>query len=81
MNDYKEIEEKIKQFVLEELEVAKKFYKNDTRGILNCRGIAFGALQFATNNLFPCYNNGLAMWWEKEPWEEFNKLIRGDKNE
>lgn len=79
--DYEMIEKKVKDFVLENLESAKKYYKNDTQGILICRGIAFGALMFATNNLFPCYNTKLSMWWEKEAWEEFNKLIRGDENE
>ena len=79
--DYEMIEEKVKDFILENLKSAKKYYKNDTQGILNCRAIAFGALQFATNNLFPSYNIDLAKWWEEEAWNEFDKLMRGDENE
>lgn len=79
--DYEMIEKKVKNFVLDELEDAKKFHKNNNQGILICRSIAYGALQFAANNLFPCYNHDLGMWWEKEVWKEFNKLMRGDENE
>lgn len=75
--DYELIEEKVKDFVLENLESAKKYYKNDTQGILNCRAIAYGALQFATNNLFPCYNDDLVDWWEEEIWEKFTNLAEG----
>lgn len=74
--DYNTIEQKVKDFILNELEIAKR-HKGDTKMILNGRAIAFGALQFATNNLFPCYNTDLAEWWEKEIWEKFTNLAEG----
>ena len=68
------IEKELKKFVIEQYESAKK-YKNDISP-LTYRAIAFGALQFGINNLFPKYNKNLADWWEREMWDKFTKLIR-----
>ncbi len=71
------IEKKVKDFILNELEDARKYCKNNTQAVLNHRAIAYGALQFATNNLFPCYNDDLVDWWEKGVWEKFTDLAEG----
>lgn len=70
--DYEKIENDVKNFILNELEAAKK-YPNMA---FDCRAIAFGALQFANNYLFPSYNYDLANWWQKKIWEQFNKLYK-----
>ena len=74
--DYTMIENKVKAFVLEELEDAKKHPKIAH----NCMTIAYGALQFATNNLFPAYNNDLVNWWQNEIWIEF-MAIKENEND
>ena len=66
---------KVKNFVLHELEEAKK---NPFSNVLVIRSIAFGAVFFATNDLFDTYNDDLADWWDKEILPQFNKMIRGD---
>ena len=58
------IEERLKNFVLDQL---KEAYTAETKeDALKIRGIAFGALLFTVNNLFPDYNEELANWWNEE---------------
>lgn len=64
--NYKEIEEELKAFILNELKTAKKYPEHR----FNCRGIAYGALQFTINHLMP-NNKDLADWWENEIWPQF----------
>lgn len=63
---------KVKEFVLDELRQAMD-YPNDA---LNSRGIAFGAVFFATNNLYTEYNKELADWWDNDILPLFNTIIR-----
>ena len=67
------MEEKVKIFILETLNYANMNPQN----ALNYRGIAYGALQFATNNCFSEYNEDLAKWWDNEIYPLFTQLIRG----
>ena len=58
------IEKKLKEFVLDQLREA---YTAETKeDALKIRGIAFGAVLFAINNLFPDYNEELANWWDEK---------------
>ena len=68
-----ELTNKIKEFVLEELDDIKN-YKCEAR---IARSIAFGVVFFATNYLYDTYNKELADWWDKEMLPQFNKKIRG----
>lgn len=64
--DYNMIEEKVKAFCENQLKEAKKIASLEfttKSSIRYCRAIAYGAVQFATNNLFPSYNVDLANWW------------------
>jgi len=70
-NDYDVIEIKVKDFVNEELSDALKY--NTLEDARKCRAIAYGAVQFAINNLFPCYNDDLANWWEDEAYPKFTE--------
>ncbi len=58
------IEEKLKGFVLDLLKEAHA--EKTKEDAVKIRGIAFGAVLFAVNNLFPDYNEELADWWDKE---------------
>lgn len=73
---YAQIENNVKQFVMKELAKAKKANNNPTINVLNCKAVAYGALQFASNYCFPCYNYDLAEWWVKEVCPEFQKLLQ-----
>lgn len=73
MNDYENIEKKVKRFVLEKYESAVK-YAETASDVYRSRAIAYGALQFSINNLFPCYNDDLAKWWG-EQLDKFNQLV------
>lgn len=57
--DYEQIEANVKEFVFNELKLAKKY----PQGAENCRAIAYGAVQFACDYCFPSYNVDLASWW------------------
>ena len=70
-NEYELIEIKVKNFVNEELTSALKC--DNIEDARNCRAIAYGAVQFAINNLFPCYNDDLANWWDNEVHPKFTK--------
>ena len=59
--DYDMIERKVKDFILNQLRDAKN-YACSVESVRNYRAIAFGALDFACNNLFPAYNEDLADW-------------------
>lgn len=71
MYDYDDVERMVKIFINEQYNDAKRM-PNTAR---NCRAIAYGALQFATNYLFPCYNNDLAIWWREEMKPKFTELM------
>ena len=71
---YERIEKDVKNFILNELKAAKEHPDM----ALNCRAIAFGALQFASNYLFPSYNYDLVNWWEEEIWEQFTNCIKNN---
>lgn len=73
MNEYDVIERKIKKFVNEMIEDAVAAKNRDAvRGRIN---MAYGAILFAANNLFPCYNNDLAHWWENEARPIFYRIL------
>ena len=78
MDMYETIENKVKEFAIKEFEQAV-LYAETAEDVLKCRAIAYGAIQFAVNNLFPTYNKKLAEWWDK-CWNEFNKLMVDKKN-
>lgn len=73
--DYKMIENKVKEFCESEYKDAKRYSIMTPELIKNKRAIAYGAVHFATNNLFPCFNNELSDWWNDEMWHKFQKLI------
>ena len=72
-SERKNLENKVKDFVLMELNDAK--IKNEYA--LNNRNQAFGVVFFACNELFDTYNDKLADWWDKEILPQFNEIIRG----
>ena len=62
--DYNKIKEKLKDFVLDELEIAQ--LKDSTvEDKLYARNRAYGALQFVNNEIFFPYNEELADWWNE----------------
>ena len=67
---YENIENQTKVFVKEQLRDAKNNSKNADR----FQFIAFGALQFSVNHLFPCYNEKLANWWTDEILPQFREI-------
>ena len=71
-SERKNLETKVKKFVLKALEDAKT---GDFA--LNCRNQAFGVVFFACNELFDTYNSNLADWWDREMLPQFNEKIRG----
>lgn len=71
--DYEMIENKVKEF-------CESMYKDASEmktveGIRSAKGIAFGGLMFACNNLFPCFNNDLSDWWNEKMWYKFEYLV------
>ena len=64
--NYGEIEKELKAFILNELKTAK----NHPEYTYQCRGIAYGALQFTINHLMP-NNKDLSDWWTNEIWPQF----------
>lgn len=72
--DYEMIENKVKEFCESEYKEAEK-YCGSRESIINKRAMAYGAVFFASNNLFPCFNNELSDWWNYEMWKKFQKLI------
>lgn len=72
--DYEMIENKVKEFC-ENMYKDAENYCTSTESILNKRAMTFGAVHFATNNLFPQFNRGLSDWWNYEMWQKFQKLI------
>ena len=57
--DYKMIEDLVKDFCKEQLTNAK--LDSDRKN--SYKTTAYGAVQFACNNLFPCFNEELGEWW------------------
>lgn len=69
------LENRIKSFVSETLEEAKK----DKNYAFGSRNQAYGVIFFSCNNLFDTYNEELADWWDEEILPQFNEIIRGAK--
>lgn len=74
MDRYERIERDVKKFVEDELKTCK-------RGSINNRAIAYGALMFASNYLFPSFNYKLSDWWNNEMWDKFTDKIAGAKGD
>ena len=72
--DYEMIEKKIKDFCEEMYSDACRVETG--QDVYNLRAIAYGALRFACNNLFPAFNEELAEWWDEYMWMQFEELIR-----
>lgn len=68
------IKTKVKDYVINELKNAEHA-KDLNISTLNCRAIAFGALQFAINLLPDKDFDELNEWWQNEIYNEFNKLM------
>ena len=75
MSNFDLIEKKVKDFVQEQIDDAEE-YSTTPQDVIGHRAIAYGAMQFAANNLFPCYNTDLALWWDDVAWVKFNNLIK-----
>lgn len=71
--DYEMIEKEVHNFVLNQLADADTYSTLPT-DVRNYRAIAFGAVQFASNHLFPSYNYDLAEWWDEVIYNKFIKL-------
>ena len=65
--DYEMLENKVKEFVLKELEYVKDL-PSERR--IHSGAMAYGALMFC-EELFPSYNEELADWWRNEVWRKF----------
>ena len=74
MDRYEKIEKDVKKFCEIEL---KNCDKGPSPNPVNSRAIAYGALCFACNYLFPSFNNDLSEWWNEVMWLKFEKKIRG----
>ena len=70
------IKTKVKEYVLNELKNAKHAHDLNI-SVINCRAIAFGALQFAINILPDSDFEELNKWWQDEIYDKFNELIMG----
>ena len=70
--DYEITEKEVKEFVLRQLDNAT--YAVLPMEVRNNRAIAFGAVQFAANHLFPSYNYDLANWWDEVIYNKFVRL-------
>ena len=70
MDIYENMENQTKIFVKEQLRDAK----NNSENAARFQFIAFGALLFSANHLFPCYNQKLADWWTDEILPQFREL-------
>lgn len=73
MDMYENFEKKTKEFIVNQYMDAAKFCETPEE-VINTRAIAYGALQFSINHLFPTFNQRLADWWQNEMWVEFNQL-------
>lgn len=77
--DYEMIEKEVHNFVLKQLANAD-IYSTLSTDVRNWRGIAFGAVHFASNHLFPSYNYDLAKWWDEVIYPRFIELEREKAN-
>ena len=68
----KDIDFKIRDFVLKEL----RFAMDNPKDALGARQRAFGVVFFASNNLFSEYNKELSDWWDKNILPMFDTIIR-----
>lgn len=68
------IKAEVKKYVVEELKNAKRA-KELGFSALNCRAIAYGALQFVINILPDSEFEELNKWWQNEVYDEFTKLF------
>lgn len=80
MDMYENFENKTKEFIIGQYMDAERFCETPEE-VINTRAIAYGALQFSINNLFPTFNQRLADWWQNEMWEKFNQLALDIMNE
>lgn len=71
---YAQTEKNVKQFVMEQLNDAKKIGRSSFVAVTTRETIAYGALQFAVNYCFPSYNYDLEKWWKEEITTEFRKI-------
>ena len=76
-SERKKLENKVKDFVLKELNDIVYNARKEKDYVLCARNRAFGVVFFACNNLFDIYNEELANWWEEEILPQFNEIIRG----
>ena len=67
---YKDIEKQTKAFVMEWLNDVK-LHPEDVNKICP---IAYGAIMFSVNHLFPCYNQKLEDWWNNEILPQFREI-------
>ena len=70
MDIYENIENQTKAFVMEWLSDAK-LHPEDAKKICP---IAYGAMMFSVNYLFPCHNQNLADWWTNEILPQFREI-------
>jgi hypothetical protein len=77
---YEMFEKKTKDFIIEQYKDAERFCETPEE-VLNTRAIAYGALQFSINYLFPTFNKELGDWWQNIMWEKFNQLALDKMNE
>ena len=61
--DYNKIKEKLKDFILDELEIAQ-LEDSTFEDKIYARNRAYGALQFVNNEVFK-YDEKLADWWNE----------------
>lgn len=72
--DYEMIENKVKEFCKEQYADACRVAET-VEDVYNLRAIGYGAVLFACNNLFPCFNEELADWWDEEMRCKFENLV------
>ena len=68
----KEIEEKVKEYIMNQLHNSKVYAKTKEEKIID-RTRAFGALSFACQKLFSTYNTSLSEWWMTEVRNQFTE--------
>jgi hypothetical protein len=70
---YKLTESKVKQFVMERLEIAE--HSSNLDCIKDVESQAYGAIQFTANNSFPACNWELIDWWDEVVKPKFKELM------
>lgn len=72
INIYDYTEAKVKQFVMEMLDIAAQ--SSNPYTVKDMESQAYGAIQFSANYSFPSYNYELVNWWD-EVKPEFRELL------